>query len=209
MVLMGSLSLTFWSTSGLWAAVALRIVSLSPAATEALEALGQSHTLVGVSRYDRVHVLEGQTLPRMGGLIDPNLEAIAQARPDLILATAAAEGALAPLKRLGLQVELLSSRHYTDIKAMLWRLGALLGQPAQAETLWRSNEAALEAARQRAQKRCQHDLQAQTQAKSRPRVVFVVGLRPLVVAGPTSHLGVLLEAAGANNVVPQGPPTQL
>lgn len=57
-----------------------RIVSQSPYITRALDWLGLSECIVGVSRYD--------TLPRphTGGVIDPDAHAIAELRPELVIA---------------------------------------------------------------------------------------------------------------------------
>ena len=61
-----------------------RIVSLLPSLTETVCALGQCQKLVGVDRYsnwpDRI-----AHLPRMGGGLDPNIESVVAAKPDLVL----------------------------------------------------------------------------------------------------------------------------
>ena len=58
-----------------------RIVSQSPYLTRALEWLGRGACIVGVSRYDR----EEMALPRTGGILDPDAEAIRALAPDLIV----------------------------------------------------------------------------------------------------------------------------
>ncbi|MDR2365762.1 MAG: ABC transporter substrate-binding protein [Zoogloeaceae bacterium] len=58
-----------------------RIVSQSPYLTRALEWLGRGGCIVGVSRYDR----EELALPRTGGILDPDAEAIAALSPDLFV----------------------------------------------------------------------------------------------------------------------------
>ena len=61
-----------------------RIVSIVPALTETLFAIGAGPQLVGVGSFD-THPAEVATLPRVGGLIDPNMELIFALRPDLVI----------------------------------------------------------------------------------------------------------------------------
>ena len=55
-----------------------RIVSQSPYLTKSLQWLGLEPCIVGVSRYDRLD------LPRTGGVMDPDAEALEMLAPDLI-----------------------------------------------------------------------------------------------------------------------------
>lgn len=55
-----------------------RIISQSPYLTQSLQWLGLEPCIVGVSRYDRLD------LPRTGGVMDPDVEAIELLAPDLI-----------------------------------------------------------------------------------------------------------------------------
>ena len=56
-----------------------RIISQSPYITEMLEYLGMGQCIVGVSRYSK------RDLPRTGGILDPDIEAIDALMPDLII----------------------------------------------------------------------------------------------------------------------------
>ncbi|MDR2626060.1 MAG: ABC transporter substrate-binding protein [Zoogloeaceae bacterium] len=58
-----------------------RIISQSPYLTRALKWLGRGECIVGVSRYER----EDMALPRTGGILDPDAEAIRALAPDLIV----------------------------------------------------------------------------------------------------------------------------
>lgn len=57
-----------------------RIVSQSPYITRALDWLGLTECIVGVSRYDRLQ------RPHTGGVMDPDREAIAVLKPELLIA---------------------------------------------------------------------------------------------------------------------------
>src|SRR5437868_15447573 len=72
----------------LWAATLAaqprRIVSTAPSITELLYALGLGDHVAGVTRYCR-YPPEAQQKPKIGDYINPNLEAIAALRPDLVI----------------------------------------------------------------------------------------------------------------------------
>jgi ABC-type hemin transport system substrate-binding protein len=57
-----------------------RIVSLIPAVTEMLFAIGAGDQVVGVSSFD-TYPAEVETKPKVGGLFDPNFERILTLRP--------------------------------------------------------------------------------------------------------------------------------
>ena len=61
----------------------LRVVTLAPSLTEAVLALGLQDRLIGVSRFDELP--EVARLPRVGGFIDPSVEAVLALKPDLVL----------------------------------------------------------------------------------------------------------------------------
>ena len=79
-----------------------RVVSLSPAATSMAIALGASDQLVGISTFCP-EVPQQPDLPRLGGLIDPNLEAITLLRPNLVLLTKGGGRTAHQLKALGIE----------------------------------------------------------------------------------------------------------
>ena len=82
-----------------------RIVSLAPSLTETLFALGAGDRLVGVTDYCD-HPPEVSRIARVGGFVNPNLEAIIALRPDLVLAVPNG-GAKALVERLGVAVEVV------------------------------------------------------------------------------------------------------
>src|SRR6185295_7101755 len=57
-----------------------RIISLVPATTEMLFAMGAGDRIAGVSNYDRFPP-ETARLPKVGGLIDPNVERLISIKP--------------------------------------------------------------------------------------------------------------------------------
>src|SRR6476469_11238530 len=61
-----------------------RIISLVPALTEMLFAIGAGPQVVAVSSFDE-YPPEVLKLPRVGALIDPDLERLPSLRPDLVI----------------------------------------------------------------------------------------------------------------------------
>jgi iron complex transport system substrate-binding protein len=62
-----------------------RIVSMAPNITEILFALGLGPNVVGVTRFCDFPP-EARALPKIGGLVDPNVEIIQSLAPDLVIA---------------------------------------------------------------------------------------------------------------------------
>ena len=58
-----------------------RIISQSPYISQMLDYLGMGHCIVGVSRYSK------RDLPRTGGILDPDADAIDSLMPDLIISS--------------------------------------------------------------------------------------------------------------------------
>ena len=81
-----------------------RIVSLAPANTEMAFALGLGDKVVGVTTYDD-YPAEVTSIAKVGDFASPNIEAIAAAKPDLVLATAGVQAEMVTkLEALGATV---------------------------------------------------------------------------------------------------------
>ncbi len=169
-------------------APARRVVSLVPALTETVVALGASERLVAIGRYDP-EVPGRAGLPRLGDALSVSLESVAALSPDLALANGVGLAErLAPLDP-PTRVLLLPTDRVADVLAATRRLGALLECDDAAARLVRTLEDALAAARARSAAR----------AAPSPLVLVVVQRRPIYTAGAGSYLHELLEAVGARN----------
>jgi iron complex transport system substrate-binding protein len=120
---------------------AQRVVSLLPSLTETVCVLGACARLVGVDRYSNWPA-SVQALPRLGGGIDPNIEAIVAARPDVVLLAGSTRGA-ERLESLGLKVIRLEPRTLADVQRVLRVVATVLGLPAtEAARSWQEIHAA-------------------------------------------------------------------
>jgi iron complex transport system substrate-binding protein len=166
-----------------------RIVSLLPSLTETVCALGQCQKLVGVDRYSNWPESLAK-LPRMGGGIDPNIESVVAAKPDLVLMATSARGA-ERLQALGLTVLAFEPRSHADVQRVMHLVAQALDVPEQeSDRVWRHIDAAVNAAAQ----------SIPAQAKGQ-RVYFEVSRAPYG-ASESSFIGETLQRLGARNILP-------
>jgi iron complex transport system substrate-binding protein len=166
--------------------VATRVVSLGPSTTEALFAIGAGDKVVGRSRYCNFPP-EATKLPAVGGL-EPDLEAILGLRPDLVVGPSGAWSTpfAKTLADRGISTWFPAEiATLGGIDALLLALGDRTGTRTGAERAVASIHA-----QERAVDRAVSGL-------PRPRALLVVGLDPIVVAGPASFGHDLLLHAGS------------
>jgi iron complex transport system substrate-binding protein len=172
-----------------WDAPPQRIVSLLPSLTETVCELGQCHRLVGVDRYSNWPAAIA-ALPRVGGGMDPNVEAIVALRPDVVL-LAQSSRVVQRLESLGLKVVALEPKSHADVQRVLGKVAQVVGVDAQAtQRIWRNIDAAVSAAAQSLPVRVKNT-----------RVYFEVNRAPYG-AGASSFIGETLTRLGVQNIVP-------
>lgn len=169
-----------------------RIVSLVPALTEMLFAMGAGPQVIAVSSYDQ-DPPEVRQLPRVGALLDPDVERILALRPDLVLVYGSQSDLMAQLTRAA--IPYFSYRHggVSGVVATMRTLGAAAGHAQSAERAAVEIERRLQA------------LQRETRAGPRPKTMLVFSrergsLRHIHASGGRGFLHDLLEAAGGQNV---------
>jgi iron complex transport system substrate-binding protein len=169
-----------------------RIVSLVPAITEVLFAIGAGPKVVGVSSFDAFPPAVN-ALPRVGALLDPDTERILTLHPDLVITYETQGDIEKRFERAGIMV--FSYRH-SGIDGMLdtmRRIGEIVGSTQEAS-------AAVRALQQRLA-----SIRARVKGLPRPRTLLVFErtpqtLRDLYVSGGTGFLNDMLDVAGAVNV---------
>jgi len=164
-----------------------RVVTLAPSLTDTVLALGAGDRLVGVSRFDERP--EVKSLPRVGGFVDPSVEAVLALKPDLVLVQPG-PGNQQPVEKmaeLGAPVLLLPLHSVAQVLVAIRETGKALGREAEGQVLAERIEQARAGVHERAK------------ALPHPRVLFVYGWEPLVVAGPGSFADELLRDAGGVN----------
>ena len=165
-----------------------RIVTMLPSLTESAWVLGAGPRLVGVDRFSN-WPREIAHLPRLGGLEDAQIEAIALLRPDVVLASVSAR-TLDKLEALGLRVLRFRSDTHADARRTLELIAALLGTPERAAVEWARIQRELDAAAARV-----------PPALRGRRVYFEIAGGPYA-AGTGSFIGETLARLGLANIVP-------
>ena len=168
-----------------------RIVSTTPSITEILFALGLGDRVVGVTNYCR-YPAEAQKLPRIGTYIQPNLEAIAALKPDLVLIQKNPVRLAEQLHRVGLNVVEIEYDSVPGTFAAIERMAEATGAAERGRKLSASLRADLDHIRERSAK------------LPRRSMIFVVGRTPgtiegIVAVGRASYLNDLIQIAGGVN----------
>jgi iron complex transport system substrate-binding protein len=171
---------------------ATRIISLIPALTEMMFAIGAGDRVIAVSSYDE-DPPQVKSLPRVGALLDPDVERIIALRPDLVLLYGSQTDLMSQLSRAS--IPYFEYRHggLSTVTESIRALGQRAGRAADAEALAASIDRRLAA------------LRTKTQTRKKPRTMLVFGrergsLRNIYASGGRGFLHEMLEAAGGINV---------
>ncbi|HXW05164.1 MAG TPA: helical backbone metal receptor [Vicinamibacterales bacterium] len=169
-----------------------RIISLIPAVTEMLFALGAGPDVVAVSSFDE-YPPEVRALPRVGALIDPDVERILALKPQLVIVYATQTDLIRQLARAGIPTFLYQHAGLPDVGSTIRELGERVGRRERAESVTRRIDDGLAALAER------------VAGRPRPRTLVVFGREPLALrgifaSGGTGFLHDMLVAAGGENV---------
>jgi ABC-type hemin transport system substrate-binding protein len=168
---------------------ARRIVCLVPSLTEALFSLGLDDRLVGITEWC-VHPSEGVArLPRVGGTKDPDLGAVRELAPDLVIANHEENRRqdVEALERSGLAVWVTYPRTVADGVALLRELAEIGAEPAAFRQVVEPVEAAY------------RDARTQPPAGT-SRVFCPIWKDPWMAVGPDTYADDLLRLCGGANV---------
>ena len=164
-----------------------RLISLLPSLTESICALGKCSNLVGIDRFSN-WPLSTQTLPKLGGISDSNLEGIVQLKPDLVLVDRSSP-IIPRLEGLNIPVMAFDIKTMADEERALQKMGFALGSN-EADRVWKQIQAEIT----RAHKQLDG-------SQKNMKVYFEVNSAPYA-AGRTSFIGELLGKLELNNIIP-------
>ena len=169
-----------------------RIISIVPAVTEMLFAVGAGSNVVGVSSFDAFPP-EATTRPKVGALVDPDFERILVLRPDLVVAYGSQTELIGRLSRVGIPVFEYRHSGLADVTTTIRELGQRIGLTTAAERLARQVETDLDAVR------------TSVAGRARRRTVLIFGREPGTLRSVYASAGVgflhdLLELAGGIDV---------
>ena len=169
-----------------------RIISFIPAVTEMLFALGAGDRVVAVGSFDK-YPPQVEKLPRVGALLDPDLERIISLKPDLVTVYGSQTDLRTQLERAKVPLFLYSHAELTDVTKTILELGARVGRSERAGELVGEIEGNLAAVRQR------------VVGQQRPRTLIVFGresgaLRGIYASGGYGFIHDMVTAAGGDNI---------
>lgn len=167
------------------AAPATRIVSLAPSSTELLFGIGAGPQVVGRTTWCR-YPAAALAVPVVGDGLDPNVEAVAATRPDLVVLYRSASNAtvLTQLDHLGIPAVVLRQDRLADVARDARLLGALTGHATAGDSIAEIIDS----------------ITAAPLPPVRTRIAFLVWDSPPIVIGAGSFLDELGRRAGAENV---------
>jgi iron complex transport system substrate-binding protein len=174
-----------------------RIVSMSPSITEILFALGLGDRLVGVTDYCD-YPPQAKTKAKIGGLHDPNYEAIVVLQPDLIIMRLANQDSVPKFRELDLDTLTVSHNTMEGILQSIETIGRRCGTESEGQELL---------AKIKAQMR---KIESKTAGLERPRVLFSVDrtlgtgrIEDVYVAGRDGFISRIITLAGGRNACPE------
>jgi ABC-type Fe3+-hydroxamate transport system substrate-binding protein len=170
-------------------APARRVVSLIPAATELLFAIGADSAVVGRTSYCD-YPAAARAVPDLGDGIKPSIEAVLARKPELVVLYNSGQNAAVAgrLSELGIPALRINTDALRDVPRVGRILGQLTGHQAAAESLAVVFDTALTHAT------------ANPAGGRRPKVLLLVWEQPPMTIGRGSFLHELVERAGGENL---------
>lgn len=172
-----------------------RIVSISPNLTQVIYGLGAWDNMVGVTVYDEFPP-EAKELPKIGGWVNPNYEAILSLKPDLVVLMKDQDTLFGDkIRDLGLKTFTAKSNDsINDIFESIKDIGEILGKQKEAEKMSNYIQSSLD------------EISEKTKNLEKKRVLLVVGRNPgtledIYVIGTNNYINELIALAGGQNVV--------
>ncbi len=165
-----------------------RIVSLSPAVTEMLFAVGAGDRVVGRTSYCD-YPPEALEVPEVGTFTTPSTERVLELQPDLCIGVrGVSKDSIQALRSVGLRVIAYDPSGVEKALGIMERLGHLMQDKPSAVPVVDDLRARVEAVRV-----------AGLELPRKPRILVGVQFEPLYAAGPGTHIHDMIEIAGGEN----------
>ena len=168
-----------------------RIISLAPANTEILFALGLGEKIVGVTSYCN-YPEEALEKEQVGGFSTPDIEKIIALEPDVVFAAPIHEAEIIPqLENLRIKAVALAPTTVNETYDTIELVGLVTGVQETATSLIEDMRSSINSVT---------SLVANLSDQERPNVFYIVWHDPLMTAGYDTLQGQLIELAGGNNI---------
>ncbi|MCX7995600.1 MAG: cobalamin-binding protein [candidate division WOR-3 bacterium] len=161
----------------------LRIVSLSPAMTEVIFAIGAGEYLAGVTTYCDFPD-SAKKIYKVGDFSNPSIERIVALKPDFVIINLPEQRKIKnELEKLGIKVFITEPRRLEDIYKEIKELGRIVKKEREADSLMNFMKEIIK-----------------PKSKKKKRVYIELSPRPLITIGRDSYLNELIEMAGGENI---------
>ena len=167
-----------------------RIVSLSPASTEILFAVGAENQIVAVSDFSD-YPPQAQNLPKVGGFDGKtlSLEKILSFNPDFVYLTNVMHNHLIPhFESLNIDYYLSDANSFEQVKNEILQIAKITGHPSNGENLVKEIDSAI------------NKINSQNQLLQKPTVYWEVWNSPFMSVGNSSFINDLINTAGGINI---------
>ena len=171
-----------------------RIISLAPSITETVYALGLGNKVVAVTDYCD-YPSDVLSLPKVGGFINPNLEAIVALQPDLVILLANQTKTVEQLQQLNIPILTVRNTTLNDIQQAISLIGQQTQHQTQAQQLLDDIELQI------------NTIQQYVAELPQPRVMIAIGhsigsgqIESIYIAGQHDFYNDLITLAGGQNV---------
>lgn len=168
---------------------ASRVVSLSPATTELLFAIGAGDRLVGRTRWCD-YPEAARAVADVGDGIPPNIESVLARRPDLVLLYRSPQNvdAAERFRAAGVAVAQLDFNHLADVSRLARLVGPLVARSREGDSLARTLDQDLAG------------LRLPADGDAPPSVLILAWDQPPIAIGAGSFQSEILTLAGGRNI---------
>lgn len=176
------------------------IISLSPAATEILFAVGAQNQIAAVSDLSD-YPPEAEKLPKVGGFDGKtlSLETILSFKPDFVYLTDGMHNFLIePLEQYNIKYYVSSSSSIKDIFSEMLEIGKITGHQKEAETKVESLKKRLQEITDT--KSSINSSENAASEYTQKKVYYEVWNAPYMSCGSTSYINDIIEKAGGKNI---------
>lgn len=169
----------------------LRIISISPAATEILYAIGAGESVVAVSSYCN-WPQEVKSKKKIGSFTAPNIEEIIYLDPDIVIASGLEQAPIVQqLRALNIKTIVCFPKSIAELFETITKIAKAVNKVDEGQKLIKAMSAKIKKIKSRFQ---------DIPIKERPKVLIELWDEPLIVAGTQSIVGQLIELAGGRNI---------
>ncbi len=166
-----------------------KLISLAPANTEILFALGAGDRIFGVTTYCG-YPAAALEKTKIGDFSNPNIELIIEIEPDVVfVATGVQKEILNQLEEVGITVVTLDAEDLEQVLKNINLAGKVIGNEEESSKLVAQMEERIQTVKTKL-----------ANASEKPTVFFEVWDDPLMTAGPRTFINDLIDLAGGSNI---------